>query len=881
MYFFVLFLLYRYINKKEQMGVNSYINDKFATQPKSGSILERYGLYGQKHAELGENTQKSVNTATDEINKAGLVAGPVVEKAIKEISSFPRFQWYYIEYICWREKINRLYAASLRERATDTPKIDWWGPLGNSKSELQEKSNEILANPTNIFVWAALQVFSRKLNEAKTLLAQCLQNAEAIRTSPPTSRAVNIDDNRDLLGPFDRRLDRAVLSNIVNGFETVVPFDTRYQQAGTIGFEIEEKLLQEQRSSMGENADKIIQQHKDRKLRMENDDFFIGVPAINNAYAIVKLYGSKGGEFLTDQKNRRAWYEVDTSQKDEPGFSKSPTTTSIIFWGNGDPYGRTPYQFSDFAFSKYWNKIANNRMITLRRFAAPIVDNMRFPGMDGVHSIGQPAPTSQQIEKKNNTDSDPLTGDVINGGNEGVLENGSGKVVEFPPMATAVTYFGEGTDNKLSEMLNFSTGVEWDEAKADMWSTQPETTPDNESGPAGLYGNLSKYARMFNVARGDFNADAVMNKGALPPDPYENGPYENRILGPVNRIQAVKKRAPGIKFENTIDLNFDYVARPIGGVNTKAAILDIISNFLVIGSASAVFWGGQHRFMGDPQKYPFIGGDKGIQQWYRGDPIAWGKTTITDFSEGLVDIGESLGDIAGKFFNSLFSGGGANDIFGGLKKIFTGKNAISNTVKDFAARKSAGKIPYLMGLKALLIGEPVGEWHVTIGNPLNPIAMIGNLICTGVDVQLGDELGPDDFPTEVRLTVHLEHGMARDRDAIESIFNRGMGRIYDLPDNFRGSADGETKVDKKTGAAPKTGRNPIYYKVPIADSTTVGGKFGKSKVVENSLNGSVSVWNRAEFSSISPLENLAFVRGDITNRAAFRSGGWISQKALQ
>lgn len=870
---------------------NSYNNDKFQNPTESTPLGRSSTASGFTDAvkstfnleENGPNAQKSYDTAADKISKGGLAAGPVVEKAIKEISAFPRFQWYYIEYICWREKINNLYATSLRERATDAPKIDWWGPLGNSKSELQEKSKEISDNPSNIFIWAALQVYARKLNEAKVLLAQCLQNNPGIlaQAELQTSREADIDPDRALLGPFDRRLDRALLSPTSNGFSTKIPYDTRYQQAGTIGFEIEEKLLNEQRDSLGENADKIIQQHQERKERMRTDDFFIGVPALMNNYAMVKLYGSKGGSFLTDQKDRRAWYEVDTTQKDEAGFSKSPTTSSLIFWGNGDPYGRTPYQFSDFAFCKYWNRIQNNRMITLRRFAAPILDNMKFPGMDGVQNQGTPAPTSQQNEKKNNGSSDALTGTTITNGNEGTVESGSGKKIEFPPMATAVTYFGEGTDNKLSEILNFSTGVEWDEATADMWPVSPQTTPDNEAGPAGLYGNLSKYARMFNVARGQFNSDAVMNQGSLPPDPYENGPYENRILGPVNRIQSVKKRAPGIKFENTIDLNFDYVARPIGGVNTKAAILDIISNFLVIGSASAVFWGGQHRFMGDPQRYPFIGGDKGIQQWYRGDPIAWGKTTITDFSEGLVDIGGGLGDMAGKFFNSLFSGGGANDLFGGIKKIFSGKNAVSNTVKDFAARKSAGKVPYLIGLKALLIGEPVGEWHVTLGNPLNPIAMIGNLICTGIDLQLGDELGPDDFPTEVRITVHLEHGMARDRDAIESIFNRGMGRIYDLPDNFEGSADGETRIDNKTGNGPKTGRNPIYYKVPIADSRTLGGKYSKHATTENSMNGAVSVWNRANFPAISPLENLAFIRGDITNRATFRSGGWISQKALQ
>jgi hypothetical protein len=186
-----------------------------------------------------------------------------------------------------------------------------------------------------------------------------------------------------------------------------------------------------------------------------------------------------------------------------------------------------------------------------------------------------------------------------------------------------------------------------------------------------------------------------------------------------------------------------------------------------------------------------------------------------------------------------------------------------------------------MGLKALLIGEPVGEWHVTVGNPLNPIAMIGNLICTGIELNFSDELGPDDFPTEIKIIVKLEHGMARDRDAIESIFNRGMGRIYDLPDNFTGSADGESKVDNVTGNADKTGRNPIYYKVPIADSTTLGGKFSKQATKENQLAGNVSVWNRQSFNSISPLSNLSFVRGDITNRSTFRSGGWISRKSLE
>ena len=41
--------------------------------------------------------------------------------------------------------------------------------------------------------------------------------------------------------------------------------------------------------------------------------------------------------------------------------------------------------------------------------------------------------------------------------------------------------------------------------------------------------------------------------------------------------------------------------------------------------------------------------------------------------------------------------------------------------------------------------------------------------------------------------------MGRDKDATESMFNRGAGRIYILSDKFKSSADYETTVDNVTG----------------------------------------------------------------------------------
>jgi hypothetical protein len=56
--------------------------------------------------------------------------------------------------------------------------------------------------------------------------------------------------------------------------------------------------------------------------------------------------------------------------------------------------------------------------------------------------------------------------------------------------------------------------------------------------------------------------------------------------------------------------------------------------------------------------------------------------------------------------------------------------------------------------------------------------MIGNLICDGVNIEFGETLGPDDFPTTMKATFSLQHARDRERGEIESIFNRGDGRLY-------------------------------------------------------------------------------------------------------
>ena len=90
--------------------------------------------------------------------------------------------------------------------------------------------------------------------------------------------------------------------------------------------------------------------------------------------------------------------------------------------------------------------------------------------------------------------------------------------------------------------------------------------------------------------------------------------------------------------------------------------------------------------------------------------------------------------------------------------------------------------PSILVMNSLLSGEPTGFWHLTIGNPVNPIMCIGNLILTGVDFKFPtDSLSYGDFPTKLQINVKLKPGQPKDKAGIETMFNMGKQRMYYNP----------------------------------------------------------------------------------------------------
>lgn len=649
----------------------------------------------------------------------------------------------------------------------------------------------------------------------------------------------------------------------------------------------------------------------------EKNANYYGSQSLINPYSITRLMGAfdrvlVGGNHsmveatrLYDIRDQRRFYDLSVSEGN-PLDVTTPTTSNIIKWSNEDKWGRTPYSYQDFVFCRWWNIIPNNRMLTLRKYSAPTYDNLNFDGMEN---------SKGEAQKK-----------------------------VFSPICTVVTYMGEETGNTLSELLKFSTGTVWEDLESKIHDvsgdegSNPQTVIDNifaNGGGFGTSGNglvnkvlqlagigvqkLQSFGSFMAMGTGtyDANAENATHLSSAQMDPYSDGPYANRIQGPINRIDSVKKRKEGILWEHEMTIKAEYIARPIGGVNSKAALLDIMSNCLEMASQEAVFWGGGHRFNITQQNYPWKSKNKqfkairGIMQDLYEGRIFGANGAIAHTVEGIKEVGMVNGEFRwdmvtskmknvfgtafaalGSAINSLtetilgksfdFVNDAVNKVTGGDQAQKDAGAQFVETMKKNANNMFRSKViqsttyPTLNGMRSLLIGLPVGNWHLTIGNPLNPIAVIGNLVCDKISVNLEDEMGPDDFPLGLTVEYHLMHGMPRDKAAIQSMFNRGAGKIYNLPDWIKASSDYETKVDAYTGGDTHF-RAPSFASTAKIMNQTGAHGLKRYKVPQGTTNKMAGNSNTTIVTKFVPVDYEDITSQQISNDYKFLTSSTISQ----
>lgn len=389
---------------------------------------------------------------------------------------------------------------------------------------------------------------------------------------------------------------------------------------------------------------------------------------------------------------------------------KNPSA-KVIIEETAKLQGSPGYQFryEDFVYTKYYGKIPNNQMLTLRRFAFPVEDNIIRPVQ--FNADGKPFKNLQ------------------------------------PALAQAITFMGEKPGNSMKEILKFTVGFKWKtaESKLQEINSQPrdrgklgsmiDSIPFSQNIQGGLAGESATQTRRRQAQGSDW-------------DPMKQT-YPNHELSPLNIIKNVQVRESGLTFSQEFSLKFHYDLKGIPGVSPKLAFLDVLANLLVLTYNQAPFWGGAVRYTGGGKVGKPFGDLKKLQS---GDLKGFMGSVVKDLSKTITS--------------------GVQDLLkGGDSKILN--NVIGGAMMDLLGGPQGAKVA-----AAFLTGDPTGPWHLTVGNPLNPIAVIGNLACTNAEFEFDGPLGYEDFPTKLAVTIKLKPARERDKADVESMFNAGRGRLY-------------------------------------------------------------------------------------------------------
>lgn len=434
-----------------------------------------------------------------------------------------------------------------------------------------------------------------------------------------------------------------------------------------------------------------------------------------NAWSVIKWRGT-----MLDGAPAKGEYNSPSyvgGQELDSVLRRNPTASKIVEYTkekaaseNGSP--AFTYEYADFALCKYYGKIPNDFLLTLRRFPMPIEDDIV---------------NVQALDAKGNKFT-KATADL----------------------ARAITWMSEATGNKLEDILKFKVSTAWEEVESKIQEIDSSGSKGGEAG--SMIVGSSLLSGIYGAANGLGAAGTANAKSGFD---ATKGTYPNHVFGPINIIKKVAVRQQGLDFSNDIELNFSYDLRQLKGVNPRVAFLDLMSNLLVLTYNNGNFWGGSVRYTGG----------SGVFNKPFGDASKIKSGDFGGFLSGLLGSAlKGIGNIAADISqNGLMGSKLGNNLIGGrLMEMF-------NTPQGAEA------------VNAFLTGDATGQWHLTVGNPLNPIAVMGNLYCDAADFQFGGELSYDGFPTELSVKISLKHGRPRDKADIESMFNGGRGRLYLTP----------------------------------------------------------------------------------------------------
>lgn len=562
-----------------------------------------------------------------------------------------------------------------------------------------------------------------------------------------------------------------------------------------------------------------------------------------NAFYVFKYSGG------VDKINPSTYVSNNLSNRNgaRPDVISNPTASAIVDWAKSIPknsktgdFGvqNSPYTWSDFLFCKWYGIIPNNRLITLRKFPLATKDDasLDVKGED----------TSVQTQNI--------------------------------PVAQAVTWFGGPTGNDLNKMWQSTWSIPWLKKPIEGKEVQgqeivnfsdalleilpPDTNQffkaiiKNLAIQADLgYDNTNPNGRLASIAKGEIEQKQQEYLKGLWSD---NGAFFNQIQGPVNvknqfliRDRGLSSAAPDAQWE----IVFEYRTDSYFGMNQRRVGLDIIANMLNLTYSDGDWLKSLNVY------YKRVGIAIGSDEQNKIeaaltngglDAIALAKAfqdiAVTRAAK-IVELGVNLAqETTGALVDAgtdLLSGRGLASL--NPKNLTAAQRTTLTTAIEVEVVKALAKsFPGFVQQRAAVADIPTGNWHLTIGNPMNPIMRIGNIVVRECKLEFGEELGPDDFPIELKFTVKVSPVKPRDGEELRKTFNNGRG---DFINNFEGhtwdKANSYGKLNKgmilyAQGSEISTGANQNVPKVSQnnerinASANWLNTRYGE-KMVDTSI----------------------------------------------
>jgi hypothetical protein len=279
----------------------------------------------------------------------------------------------------------------------------------------------------------------------------------------------------------------------------------------------------------------------------------------------------------------------------------------------------------------------------------------------------------------------------------------------------------------------------------------------------------------------------------------DTGAFFNQIQGPVNvknqfliRDRGLSSTAPDANWK----IVFEYKTDSYFGMSQKRVALDIIANMLSLTYSDGEWLESLNIY------YKKLGlALNPTEQALIESAFSGGILNPDKLVEAFLGIAQSRSaSILEKAAQLATAGGTAavNVVKDTVGSLLSGSNLKINTYANMSkdqkdtlktaldvelTKALAESFPGFVQQRANVANIPTGNWHLTIGNPMNPIMRIGDVVVRSCQLEFGDELGPEDFPIDLKFTVTLSPTKPRDSADIRQTFN--LGRI-DYIESFAG-----------------------------------------------------------------------------------------------